>query len=169
MTAKILGRQKIMLFRTLPLVGVFLLSACADSHMVVEPRPVCDFRPLVSSQPIAEAALVPSLPGTISVMPLNTVNITDVSITNKIMVQAVSVKRMVTGSIEVWSRIVNCTDFPLQIEGRTMFMNRAKGPVEPPSAWQRVYLPARTIGTYQEKSITRDGIQNYLIEIREGS
>lgn len=146
--------------------ALLLLSGCT---VAVEPRPVCDFTPMLTQAPPAEALLVPPIPGTMTPMPLNTVNITDVGITNKVLVQAVRARRTDTGTVEVWSRVMNCTDFPLQVEGRVQFMDKAQAPIEPTSAWQRVYLPPRTVGVYSEKSISTNDAATYLIELREGT
>lgn len=154
--------------RTLLLSGFGLMTACAQ-QVAIEPRPGCDFTPMLTAAPVAEAVLVPPIPGTMSAMPLNTVNITDVGITNKVLVQAVGARRTQAGTLEVWSRLVNCTDYALQVEGRTQFLDQAQAPVESPSAWQRVYLPPRTVGTYNEKSTKSDEARTYLIEIREGT
>jgi hypothetical protein len=68
----------------------------------------------------------------------------------------------------VMARLVNCTDVPLQVEGRTNFLDQAQIPTEPVSAWQRVHLPARALGMYQESSTDVHSVQSYLIELREG-
>jgi hypothetical protein len=36
------------------------------------------------------------------------------------------------------------------------------------SAWQRVFVPARSIGTYQDISTGTGAVATYLIELREG-
>ena len=145
-----------------------LVAACAQPK--IEPRPVCDmeaYKQSFANAPEGEV-LVPPNPGTVSPMPLNTVNITDQAIIQKVIVQASNASRTPTGTVEVWARLVNCTDFPLQIEGRTNFLTAAQAPAEQPTAWTRVMLPARAIGTYSAKSIASDQVATYLIEIREG-
>lgn len=158
-----------VLIRSCLLLTFAGLGAACTQQVAIEPRPVCDFTPMLTTAPPAEQVLVPPIPGTMSPMPLNTVNVTSIGISNKILVQAVSARRTETGTIEVWSRMVNCTDYPLQVEGRTQFMDGNKAPVEEPSAWQRVYLSPRATAVYTEKSTHMNEAQTYLIEIREGT
>lgn len=148
--------------------GIGLTVACTQ-QVAVAPRTACDFTPMLTVAAPAEAVLVAPIPGTMNPMPLNTVSITDAGITNKVLVQAVGARRTETGTVEVWSRLVNCTDFPLQVEGRTQFMNKAQAPVEAPSAWLRIYLPPRATGVYSERSTQTQSAELYLIEIREGT
>jgi PBP1b-binding outer membrane lipoprotein LpoB len=145
-----------------------LLAGCTQPK--IEPRPVCDmeaYQQAFANPPEGEV-LVPPTPGTVSPMPLNTVNITDQAIIQKVIVQASNATRTPTGTVEVWARLVNCTDFPLQIEGRTNFLTAGQAPAEQPTAWTRLMLPARAVGTYSAKSIATDQVATYLVEIREG-
>ena len=148
--------------------GLFAVTGCVQ-QVAIEPRPGCDFTPMLTQAPPADQLLVPLVPGTMTAMPLNSVNITDVGITNKVLVQAVRARRMETGTVEVWSRMVNCTDFPLQVEGRVQFMDKSQAPIEPVSAWRRLHLPPRTTAVYSEKSTETEKAETYLIELREGT
>ena len=60
----------------------------------------------------------------------------------------------------------NRTNFDLQIEGRTTFFDSRKVPIEKPTAWRRVFLPANSIGSYTELS-TGVEVAHYYIEVRE--
>lgn len=86
----------------------------------------------------------------------------------KIMVQSVRAQRTETGTLQVSTQLVNCTDHALQVDGRTQFFDAGLAASEPPSAWQRVYMPAWTIATYGERSTGTDKAASYLIELREG-
>ena len=145
------------------------LGACQSA--VVEPNPVCDFTKIQEARdnPKSGPVLVSLVPGAHTDMPLNTVNITDVAITNKILLQATNAQRTDTGTVRVWARMVNCTNFHLQLEGRTHFLNAGQAPVEGVTAWQRVHMPARAIGTFTDLSIATKDVETYLIEIREGT
>ncbi len=109
---------------------------------------------------------------------MNTVNIIDKSLQNwqgkdgkrmsKIAVESTNARRSPTGTVEVWAVLRNRTDYPLQIEGRVQFFDRDQAPVEGPTAWQRVYLPANSVATYKEFSTKVMEIGYYYIEIREG-
>jgi hypothetical protein len=148
-----------------------VLGACQHTQVVpltIEPRPICDFNALMAQRGApAGPAPVPQVPSTMTEMPLNVVNITDAAITNKIMVQATTARRTPTGTVEVWARLVNCTDFALQVEGRTHFLDEAQAPAEDVSAWNRVILPARAYGVYQELSSNATKVRYYYVELRE--
>lgn len=147
--------------------GALLLNACAK----YEPYPVCDFRELSNpseEQVLAGPALIPSTPGALQPMPLNTVNVTDPNILRKIMVQSASARRTETNAVQVTTMLVNCTDHPLQVEGRTHFFDAGQQETEPPSTWRRMHLAPRTIATYSERSAGANGISAFLVELREG-
>lgn len=143
------------------------LAACAR----YEPYPVCDFREMSNpseEQVLAGPALIGPQPGALRPMPLNTVNVVDRSIVRKVMVQQASAGRADSGAVEVAARLVNCTDHPLQVEGRTHFMTASHTDAEPPTAWTRVQLPPRSIGVYANRSVTTDQVASFLVEVREG-
>ena len=145
------------------------LAVAACQHPAhVEPKPQCDFRAVKHAAPPEGPILVSQIPGSITHIPLNAVNITDVAITNKIMVQANNARRAEGGDIEVFARLVNCTDYPLQVEGRTHFLEAGQADAEPVTAWSRVHLPARALGSYSARSTAGAGVESYLIELREG-
>jgi hypothetical protein len=145
--------------------GVAALAGCQQP---VAPTLGCDFTPMLKAMRNPGPALVSPVPGTMSEVPLNAVSMTDMSITNKVLVQSVASRRSPTGTVEISTRLMNCTDFPLQVEGRTQFLDEHQQQVEPTSAWQRVHLPARTTGVYTESSTDAQRVQMYLVELREG-
>jgi hypothetical protein len=101
--------------------------------------------------------------------PLNSVNITDVAITNKVVIQKSAARRNETGTVEVWARIVNCTDVPLQVEARTHFLDQSRAPAEDVSGWSRVFLAPRSYGVYSESSLSNVfKARYYYVEMREG-
>ncbi|MFQ5417322.1 MAG: hypothetical protein ACE5FL_09780 [Myxococcota bacterium] len=109
---------------------------------------------------------------------LNTVAIVDKSLqrdregyfgtrrVGKIAVEATDSRRTPTGTLEVWATLRNRTNFDLQIEGRTTFFDGRKVPIETPTTWRRVFLPANSIGSYSELS-TGVEVAYYYIEVRE--
>ncbi len=101
-------------------------------------------------------------------VPLNAVSMTDPAITNKVLVQTTGARRTEADTVEVMSRLVNCTDFPLQVEGRTHFLTAQQAPTESVSAWRRVFLPARAMGVYTELSASTTQVSSFIIEVREG-
>ena len=86
----------------------------------------------------------------------------------KVTVEQNESHRTPTGTMEVLTILRNHTNFPLQIEGRSQFYDRNQSPVENMSAWQRVQLPPKSIGTYKTVSNKRDEVEFFYIEIREG-
>jgi hypothetical protein len=143
------------------------LVGCVQT-VPVTPNVACDFRPLAETRSTLVKQLFGSAPSTTPTLPLDTVSITDIGITNKVQVQDVLATRTATGTVQVAARLVNCTDFPLQVEGRTHFLNEAQMDAEPVTAWTRVFLPPRAVSTYSERSAQVDEVVHYLIEIREG-
>ncbi|HLJ64897.1 MAG TPA: DUF1425 domain-containing protein, partial [Stellaceae bacterium] len=101
-------------------------------------------------------------------VPLNTVRVIDGRIGNKVLVQSVAARRTETGTLEVQTRLVNCTDFPLHVQGRTLFLDASNFDVEPPSTWQLVVLPPRSLNQYAEKSTQTEKVATFTVELREG-
>lgn len=149
-------------FGLLPLGLVALTSACT-----VPPPVQCDFTPMRQAQMQDGPVLVPMTPGTLEPVSLNTVAVTDVGINRKVLAQSVHAGRTATGNMTVETRLMNCTDHPLQVDGRTNFMTGGGGQAEQPSAWQRIYLPARSMASYTENSISGPRAESFLIEIKE--
>jgi len=150
---------------TLPIV-----AGCA-SPSVVPTSLACDFRSVAAQGGYAgpeAAALDAETSGSLVPLALDTVSLTDPAITNKVLVQKVFASRTPTGTVGITVRFANCTDFPLQVEGRTHFMAGDQSPTEPISAWKRVHLPPRALGSYIENSTNADQVAHYLVEIREG-
>jgi hypothetical protein len=86
----------------------------------------------------------------------------------KIAVESTNSRRTPTGTLEAWARLRNRTDHDLQLECRIQFFDQQKGPLEGPTPWKRLYLPANSVSTYKESSYHVQGIGYYYIEIREG-
>jgi len=152
------------------LLAAVALAGCTTTRTaIIEPRPICDFS-VVAAQagPRSAPAEVPAAPSPVTEMPLNAVNITDYAITNKIVVQSTNARRNASGTVEVWARLVNCTDYPLQVEGRTHFLDDGRSPIEDASAWNRVFLPARSFAVYTEHSTNTARVKYYFVELREG-
>lgn len=144
---------------------LLVLEACAPA-----PRVQCDFTPLVMGQEVLPPGplLVPATPGTMKEVPLNTVSVIDGGIAGRVMVQSVTAGRNAAGNLEVSARLVNCTDGPLQVQGRTQFFDAAQRPSETPSAWQRLHLAPRSFASYGEVSVAGPAAASFLIELRGG-
>ncbi len=151
--------------------GLVLASAAAlaaGCEPVVHPAPRCDYRAVVAASPPPGPVLVSPVAGAMTPMPLNAVNVTDYAISNKVMVQATNARRLEGGDIEVFARVVNCTDYPLQIEARTHFLDAGQNDAEPVTAWSRLYLQAHSLASYDARSTAGASVDSYLIELREG-
>lgn len=86
----------------------------------------------------------------------------------KIAVESTNTRRTPTNTIEAWALFRNRTDYDLQIQCRVQFFDYMKAPLEDPSAWKRIYLPANSVASYKESSIGVHDIGYYYIEVREG-
>ena len=153
------------------ILGVVLaVAGCAPKVQVatIQPEPICDFNTQMALRQAPAPATAPEQPAVLTPMPLNSVNITDYAITQKIMVESTNARRNPTGTVEVFARLVNCTDFPLQVEGRTHFLDEMRAPAEEASAWHRVYLAPRSYAVYRESSISVQAVRYYYVEVREG-
>lgn len=169
--------MKKQLYKSFPkffILTSVLLSACAtppEDPIVVPVRSLvveCDFGPLKRSMQIPAPALLPEMSGTMTPIPLNAVQMVDQWIAEKVLVQSVMARSTATGTLEVIARLINCTDYPLQVEGRSSFLDSNQFPTEKFSAWRRVFLQPRATAIYQEKSVSTN-ISYYLIELREGN
>ena len=155
---------------TLTVLGAVLFLGACETQTIAA-RPYCDFGPIEQERAkgVTGPALLPPVAGSMTPMPLNSVTITDWKLTNKILVQAASARRTETGTVEVWSRLTNCTDYTLQVEARTQFLDANQAPAEIPTIWKRLYLSPKTINTYTASSLNTAGVDYYYIELREGS
>jgi len=151
---------------SVPLAGLAALAGL--SGCVQEPAPICNMSAISAQRQLVE--LPPAAGGSASPlteMPLNSVSITDYSIMQKVFVRQVASRRTPTGTVEVTSQVINCTDYPLNAEARVQFYDAAQTPSEPVSAWRRFNLPARTSNTWRESSIGTESVRYYMVEMRE--
>jgi hypothetical protein len=145
-------------------IAAVLLAGCATP----EPAPICNMSAIAAQRQLAAVpSNVPDGTSPLLEMPLNSVSITDYMIIEKIYTRTVNARRTPTGTVEVYAQIINCTDFPLNIEARTQFYDAGQAPSEQVSAWRRMPLPARTSNTYREMSIGTKQAQYYMVEVRE--
>jgi hypothetical protein len=153
--------------RILVLAALAAAASVAGCETRVPPTLACDFTPQLAAVPPVGPALAETSGG-MRPVPLNTVSMTDVEITNKVMVQQVTASRTPTNTVALTTRFANCTDYPLQVEARVHFLDMAQQPTEPVSAWQRIHLPARSFAVARESSTDAKNVAAYLIEVREG-
>jgi hypothetical protein len=152
------------------LVAVLLLGGAtfATDAVAAENRVVkCKARKARKSAPYAGPALVANVPNAMTPIDLNAVQFTDKTLTREVIVEGLFARRTETDTVEVTARLVNCTDEPLQVQARSSFMDEAQAPTEPTSMWTKVFIPPRGTGVYRERSMARDQVQYYLIELAD--
>ena len=153
----------------IPVVALLALALAGCQQTArVAPAPQCDFRAINAQGPAQGPVLVPLVPGSAEVMPLNAVNITDAAITNKIVVQSTNARREANGDVTAFARLLNCTDYPLQLEARTHFLDGGQIDAEPVTAWTRLHSTAHSFVAYTTRSTAGSVVESYLIEVREG-
>lgn len=148
--------------------GVIVLAAVGEGQVVAarENRVVkCKTGAARSAPPYAGAALVANVPRAMTPIDLNAVQFTDKALTRQMLVEGLFARRTETDTVEVSARFVNCTGRALTIRARSSFMDDVQYPVEPASAWQRVIIQPYATGVYRERSMKRDEVKYYLIEI----
>lgn len=149
----------------LPCMALLLAAACAtvpgSPPMVVECKTkLANDRPgpaLVGVEYGVQATAVP----------LNSVQFTDWETAKQVAVQQILGERTSTGTVRVTARFTSCSDDSSSILVRTSFFTLDQTPTEAPSAWKRVYLPARSSAVYSELSTSMNAA-NFLIEINTG-
>jgi len=152
------------------LILTIILSACGSQPRQAPPVtfPVCDFTNAPDgSAPRGYGVLVPAIEGTLHPIALSTVSITDLALLRRVVVQDVKAMRSASQQLKVYTRIVNCTDYPIILEARTQYLDANQIIAEPVTAWKRMHLPPRTLGNYQESSIMQPMPDSFLIELRE--
>lgn len=159
-------RKKNLHFLVMTILVSGLTSACQQT--VVQPAPQCDFSAVNAQTPAHGRVLVPLVPGSAEAMPLNAVNILDRGITNKVLVQSTTARREESGDVTVHARLINCTDFPLQLEARTHFLDKGDVDAEPVTAWTRLHSEPHGLVSYTTRSTVGALVDSYLIEVREG-
>ena len=113
----------------------------------------------------AGPTLSPLVRGAFTPIPLESVQFVDKDLRRKVVVQSLMAQKTETDTVEIVTRLLNCTDKPLQIQARASFLSGVMAPTEPTSGWQRLFLQPRALGVYSEKSMSRDPM-HYIVEVR---
>lgn len=111
-------------------------------------------------------ALVANVPKAMTPIDLEAVQMTDKAVTKSVIVEAMMARRTETNTLQVMTRLVNCTKDDIQVEARSNFMDSDQMPTENASIWKRVFIPALSTGVYTESSIGRDKVATYFVELR---
>ena len=140
-------------------LGAITLTGCAETR---QPVVQCKFpRRALQHGP----ALVAKQYGEISPIPLDAVQFLDGSLSKEVVVQSLLATRTATNTVMVTARLVNCTDGPLALGARLNFMDAQDAVAEPQSMWQTLVLQPRSLGVYQESSVSKT-VQHYVVELR---
>jgi len=83
----------------------------------------------------------------------------------RISVESKGLRSTATGAAEVWVVLQNHTDHQQQVEGRTMFFDASNVPVDASPQWKRIYIPANSLATYKELSISSN-VAFYRVELK---
>lgn len=153
---------------TLRIASILLLaagfasgSAAAAENQVVK----CKTAKARKSAPYAGPALVANVPRSMTPIDLNAVQFTDKALARQVLVEGLFARRTETDTVEVTARFINCTSQPVEVQARSSFMDQTQVPTEPTSVWSRVFIPAYGTGVYRERSMGRDEVQYYLVEL----
>ncbi len=150
------------------LIIIISISACASQQAPPVTFVSCDFKNApYGSAPRGYGQLVPAIIGSMHPIALSTVSITDTALLRRVVVQDVKAMRTQSEQLNVYARIVNCTDYPIILQARTQYLDRNQVLAEPVTQWKRMHLSARSIGNYQESSILQPMPDSFLIELRE--
>lgn len=76
------------------------------------------------------------------------------------------IERTDTGTSQVWVTLRNHTDYNYTVEARTHFYSQGGMPTDAKPVWQRVSVPANSLATYREKSVSTKELQ-YRVEVRQ--
>ena len=82
------------------------LAACQPVQQTLS----CDFAPYMAAKQMPQLALVPNQPGTMTPIALNSVSFSDTFTAERVLVQYTGAQRTPTGTVEVTTRMFNCTD-----------------------------------------------------------
>ncbi|MEM6391306.1 MAG: hypothetical protein AAF797_00860 [Planctomycetota bacterium] len=87
---------------------------------------------------------------------------------SRILVQAHNASLTATNTVRAWATLQNRTTGPLAIQVRTTFFRRDQSPLEPPTAWEQVFLdPSGGIAAYEAFSLnTVEDVGFYYIEVK---
>lgn len=125
----------------------------------------CNYRGLLRHSDRSGPGLVAQVYDAVSKVPLDAVLVQDERLFDRVVVHSLYAARTPSDTVQVTARFANCSDRELQVRARTAFLRADRGPAEPVSAWQTLFLPPRSLSVYQESSLTRAEVANYVIEI----
>jgi len=159
-------RSHALLIAVLAASALALLTGCV-SFRGAAPQTMldCNYRGLLKHSDRQGPGIVAQVYDSVSKVPLDAVLAQDRGLFRGVIVQSLFAARTPSDTVQVTARFANCTDRELQVRARTSFLRADRGPAEPSSAWQTVFMAPRSLSVYQESSLTRSEVANYYIEI----
>ena len=110
---------------------------------------------------------------------LNTVNIIDgnlqstrrradgsTHVSTKLAVEGAGQSVTATGNREVWVTLRNLTDYPQNVESRVTWYDLSERPVDGPTGWTRIFIPANGAETFTSPSV-QPAADSFYVEVRE--
>ncbi|MCA8892556.1 MAG: hypothetical protein KDA56_12205 [Hyphomonas sp.] len=110
---------------------------------------------------------------------LNTVNIIDdelqkttlrtngsTHVSTKLAVEGQGSNLTAAATREVWVSLRNLTDYPQNVEARVTWYDGVQRPVDGPTAWSRIFIPANGAETFISASV-KPASESYYVEVRE--
>ena len=146
------------------------LCACAKGPGFTNAAPqtllACDFKALESNSRREGPAIVAQAYGSISVIPLGAVVVSDPGLFQQFITQTIGSEVTAGSTVKATARFANCSGYPLVFQARTHFLKGTGAPAEPASNWTTVHLPPGLTAVYEEASFGKaDAVTGFYIEI----
>ena len=152
------------LFSLLAVSGV-ALAACQTAPNSTAFQPQCDFRAYQEAlQNTSGFTLVPMVVGSSATIPLDSVLVNSPELGKKVVPIATGGERLPNRTLNVFARIQNCTDEPVNLQARASFYDAMNADAEAPTAWTTIFIPPNSRGMYETSSLSADAA-SYLIEL----
>ncbi|WP_439594629.1 DUF1425 domain-containing protein [Falsiroseomonas sp.] len=148
-------------------LGAALLGLAACANQPPPPPQICEAPAFHNAEAALGRGTAPAFPQSATAIDRRGVRMVD-DANNLVHVEELRSGRRPNGSVEVAVRLLNCSAFPVQIEGAIQFLDAAGAQTEPPSVWKRVFLPPRSSRDFSEIS-TNARAAAFTIDIRRGS
>lgn len=150
------------------LVGATLgLALCATAGATTPIVTKCSWYKARTNQPVPVDVLTSVAPGALTPIPLDAVRMLDKKTAKQVFVEDVNVRRTPTQTVEVMTRLFNCSKQPVEIVARTHFFTRDQYPAEPVTAWKKLVLAPGALTVYMDRSTGSRDVANFLIEVQK--
>jgi uncharacterized protein YcfL len=138
-------------------------TAAASTPVVTK----CNWYKARTNQPVPADVLMSVAPGALTPIPLDSVRMLDRKTAKAVFVEDVNARRTPTQTVEVTTRLFNCSKKPVTVVARTHFFDRDQNSVEPVTAWRQIVLAPGALTMYRERSVNARDVANFLIEVQK--